>query len=79
MPVPAAGFDHVISVGWRGRVAEALLVLTALFAFVFSLAKDAPIGVVVFASVYLLAVAITVLPRWRGRHSTKATTSRELH
>ena len=56
-----------MSVGWQGRTAEVLLMLTALFVFVYVLARGAPVGVVIFASVYLLGAAVTVLPRWWAR------------
>ena len=50
--------------------------LTALFAFGYALAKGAPVGVMVFVSVYLLATAITVLPRWVSCRSATAAPSR---
>jgi hypothetical protein len=43
--------------------------LTAVFAFVLALAKGAPAGVMIAVGVYLLAVTITLLPRWAARWS----------
>ena len=55
----------------RGRFALVLVALAALFAFVYSLANHAPVGVIAFTSVYLAVVAINVVRWWRG-HAHRA-------
>jgi protein-S-isoprenylcysteine O-methyltransferase Ste14 len=58
-----------MSISWHGRTAAVLVMLAALFAFAYSLAKGAPIGVIAFTTVYLLSVTITVVRYWRARRS----------
>ena len=63
-------------IGWHGRTAAVLVTLTAIFAFVYSLAKGAPVGVIAFTSVYLLLVAINAVRYWRGRRNARSRPSR---
>jgi hypothetical protein len=60
-------------ISWRGRMVEALIMLTALFVFVYSVARDAPVGVIVFAGAYLLVATVALVPRWRARRAARAS------
>jgi hypothetical protein len=66
----------LMTIRWHRRTAAGLVMLTALFAFVYSLAEGAPVGVIAFTSVYLISVTISAVGYWRARRNARSRSSR---